>query len=139
VEDVMATATLNPTRYARLLGEIQPHPVRSEEDYETVVQQISELMEKGQDALSPEETSLLEMLSILISDYDRNHGAPKATTPGEMIAFLSEQRGLQPRDLWDVLGSKSRVSEIISGKRAPSKEQIKKLTAFFHVPAELFI
>jgi HTH-type transcriptional regulator / antitoxin HigA len=139
VEEVMATATLNPTRYARLLGKVQPHPIRGEEDYDSVVEQIGQLMEKGEDALSPEETSLLEMLSILISDYDRHRDAPKPTKPGELIAFLLEQRGLQPRDLWDVLGSKSRVSEIISGKRAPTKEQIKKLAAFFHVPADLFI
>jgi HTH-type transcriptional regulator / antitoxin HigA len=136
---MMATATLNPSHYARLLGKVQPHPIRNEEDYDNVVDQIGTLMKKGEDALSPEETSLLEMLSILISDYDRHHHPPKAATPGELIRFLLEQRGLQPRDLWEALGSKSRVSEIMSGKRAPSKEQIKKLSKFFHVPADLFI
>jgi HTH-type transcriptional regulator/antitoxin HigA len=55
------------------------------------------------------------------------------------LAFLLEQRGLEAHDLWPVLGSKSRVSEILSGKRAISKAQAKKLAAFFHVPLDLFI
>ncbi len=56
-----------------------------------------------------------------------------------VTAYLLERRGLQPSDLWPVLGSKSRVSEILSGKRSISKEQAKKLAQFFHVGVELFI
>ena len=56
-----------------------------------------------------------------------------------MVAFLLEQRGLEPHDLWPVLGSKSRVSEILSGKRAISKSQARKLASFFHVPVDVFI
>jgi HTH-type transcriptional regulator / antitoxin HigA len=56
-----------------------------------------------------------------------------------MVKYLLEQKGLKPRDLWPVVGSKSRVSEILAGKRAISKQQAKNLAAFFHVPVELFI
>ncbi len=56
-----------------------------------------------------------------------------------VTGYLLERRGLQPSDLWPVLGSKSRVSEILSGKRSISKEQAKKLAQFFHVGVELFI
>ena len=56
-----------------------------------------------------------------------------------MLAFLLEQRGLEPHDLWPVLGSKSRVSEILSGKRAISKAQARRLADFFHVAVGLFI
>ena len=56
-----------------------------------------------------------------------------------MVAFLLEQRALKPSDLWPVIGSKSRVSEILGGKRSISKEQAKKLAEFFHVRADLFI
>jgi hypothetical protein len=44
-----------------------------------------------------------------------------------MVEFLLEQRNLRPSDLWPVIGSKSRVSEILAGKRSISKEQAKKL------------
>ena len=55
------------------------------------------------------------------------------------LAFLLEQRGLEAHDLRPVLGSKSRISEILNGKRTISKAQAKKLAAFFHVPLDLFI
>ena len=42
-----------------------------------------------------------------------------------MVAFLLEQRGLAPKDLWPVVGSKNRVSEIFGGKRSMTKEQAK--------------
>jgi len=56
-----------------------------------------------------------------------------------MVAFLIEQRALKPSDLWPVVGSKSRVSETRAQKRSISKEQAKKLAAFFHIRADLFI
>jgi len=56
-----------------------------------------------------------------------------------LLEFLLEQRGLKPSDLWSVVGSKSRVSEILAGKRSISKAQAKKLAEFFHVGAGLFI
>jgi HTH-type transcriptional regulator/antitoxin HigA len=56
-----------------------------------------------------------------------------------MVAFLLEQRGLAPKDLWPVIGSKSRVSEILAGRRSISKEQAKKLAGFFRLRADLFI
>jgi len=52
---------------------------------------------------------------------------------------LLEQRGLAPKDLWAVIGSKSRVSEILAGKRSISKAQAKKLAVFFHAGVDLFI
>ena len=55
-----------------------------------------------------------------------------------MVAFLLEQRGLSSKDLWPVIGSKGRVSEILSGKRDISKEQAKTLAEFFHVRPDLF-
>jgi HTH-type transcriptional regulator/antitoxin HigA len=56
-----------------------------------------------------------------------------------MVAFLLEHRGLRPSDLWPVIGSKGRVSEILAGKRSISKEQAKKLAQFFRVRADLFL
>ena len=56
-----------------------------------------------------------------------------------MLMFLLEQRGLSPKDLWPVIGSKSRVSEILAGKRSISKDQAKKLAEFFRLSADLFL
>jgi HTH-type transcriptional regulator/antitoxin HigA len=139
VEEAMSTQTLNPVVYGELLAKVQPHPIKDDREYDRLVAEVGRLMERGERKLSREETSLLEMLSILVEDYDRKHHPLPPSEPHEVLAFLLEQRGLEPHDLWPVLGSKSRVSEILSGKRAISKSHAKKLATFFHVPVELLI
>ena len=67
------------------------------------------------------------------------HLPREASRPHEMVAFQMEQRGLTAKDLWPVIGSKSRVSEILAGKRAITKQQAKQLAEFFHVGVALFI
>ena len=64
---------------------------------------------------------------------------PPRFGPDKMLRHLLAEKGLKRSDLWPVIGSKSRVSEIIAGERSISKSQAKKLAAFFHVPVELFI
>jgi len=135
----MSTQTLNPVAYGELLARVQPHPIKDDREYDRLVAEVGRLMERGEAKLSREEASLLEMLSILIEEYDRKHYPLAPAQPHKMLTFLLEQRGLEPHDLWSVLGSKSRVSEILSGKRAISKAHAKKLAAFFHVPVELLI
>ena len=135
----MSTQTLNPVAYGKLLARVQPHPIKDDREYDRLVAEVGRLMERGEGNLSREETSLLEMLSILIEEYDRKHYPLSPAQPHKMLTFLLEQRGLEPHDLWSVLGSKSRVSEILSGKRAISKSHAKKLAAFFHVPIGLLI
>ena len=135
----MSTQTLNPVAYGELLARVQPHPIKDDREYDRLVGEVGRLMERGESNLSREETSLLEMLSILIEEYDRKHYPMAPAQPHKMLTFLLEQRGLEPHDLWSVLGSKSRVSEILSGKRAISKSSAKKLAAFFHVPIDLLI
>jgi HTH-type transcriptional regulator/antitoxin HigA len=135
----MSVQTLNPVAYAELLAKVQPHPIKDEREYDRLVAEVGRLMERGEEDLSAEEGSLLEMMSILIEEYDRKHYPLSPSQPHKMLAFLLEQRGLEPHDLWPVLGSKSRVSEILSGTRAISKAHAKKLAAFFHVPIDLFI
>jgi HTH-type transcriptional regulator/antitoxin HigA len=139
VEEIMSIQTLNPVAYAELLAKVQPHPIKDEREYDRLVAEVGRLMERGEEGLSPEESSLLEMMSILIEEYDRKHYPLSPSQPHKMLAFLLEQRGLEPHDLWPVLGSKSRVSELLSGKRAISKAQAKKHATFFHVPQDLFV
>jgi len=135
----MSTQTLNPTAYGELLARVQPHPIKDDREYDRLVAEVGRLVERGERNLSREETSLLEMLSILIEDYDRKHYPLPSAQPHKMLAFLLEQRGLEPHDLWPVLGSKSRVSEILSGKRAISKVHARKLANFFRVPVDVLI
>ncbi len=84
----MSTQTLNPAAYGRLLAKIQPHPIKDEKEYDRLVAEASRLMQQGEDDLSPEETSLLGMIALLIEEYDPEHYALPASPPHETLAFL---------------------------------------------------
>ena len=137
----MSTTTidLDTKRYGRLLAKALPTVIKSEDDNNRMLAIIEDLMAKGEDGLTAEEDALLELLVDLVHDFEEKHYPLPSSPPHRMVAFLLEQRGLKPSALWAVLGSKGRVSEILSGKRAISKEQARKLAAFFHVGVELFI
>ncbi|MBI3210229.1 MAG: helix-turn-helix domain-containing protein [Candidatus Solibacter usitatus] len=95
-------------------------------------------MEKPDDEISGEEGRLLELFSILIDDYEsRAHPLPKAK-PHKMLAYLLAEKGMKASDLWNIL-PKSRVSEILNGKRGISKAQAKRLAELLRVPVDLFL
>lgn len=139
MEEILSTQTLNPVVYGKLLAKAQPHAIKDEQEYDRVVAEVGRMMERDEDDLSAEEGSLLEMMAILVEDYDREHYPLPPLQPHKMLVYLMEERGLKPHDLLKVLGSKSRVSEALSGKRGISKAQAKKLAAFLHVPLDLLI
>lgn len=134
------TATIDLKRYGRLLAKAAPCVIATKEGHERALATVESLMENGEGHMTPEADALLDLLTNLIRDYEATVYPPRAKSkPHEMLAFLMEQRNLKPSDLWPVIGSKSRVSEILAGKRSVSKEQAKKLAKFFHVRADLFI
>jgi len=134
----MSIATIDDRKYQRLLGKALPVVIRFESEYRRLMKTAEELIERPEDELSTEEGRLLELVSMLLEEYeDRVRPLPK-TAPGKMLAHLLGERGLKAADLAAVL-PKSRVSEIVAGKRAISKEQARGLAEFFRVPVELFL
>jgi HTH-type transcriptional regulator/antitoxin HigA len=122
--------------YDRLLHRIQPRVPASREENQRLLAEIETLMNKGQDNLSPAEDAMLSMLFSLVREYERRSFPRKKSTPAGMLEFLMEQNGLVPADL---PLSANRVSEILSGKRDVSKEQAKRLGAFFRISPAAFI
>jgi HTH-type transcriptional regulator/antitoxin HigA len=134
------TETIDLKRYGRLLAKTAPRVIATKVERERALAIVDALVEKGERGMTPEQDALLDLLTNLIRDYEATAYPPREKSkPGEMVAFLLEQRALKPSDLWSVIGSKGRVSEILGGKRSISKEQAKRLAEFFHVRADLFI
>lgn len=134
----MRTITeLDEKSYGRLLQRALPHVIRSEEEYERLASELLRLDEKNEP--SAEEEELAELLTVVIEDYEKRRYPIKGATPRQVLRHLMEARNLSSKDLWGVFGSKGVTSEVLSGKRAISKAQAKKLAEFFHVSAELFI
>ena len=131
-------ATLNERKYQKLLTEALPVVIRTEAEYRRLLKIAGELMAKPEEEITEEEGRLLELLSVLIETYeDREHPFPKGK-PHKMLAHLLEEHDMKPCDLWSIL-PKSRVSEILSGKRGISKAQAKQLAERFRIPADLFL
>ena len=113
--------------------------IETDEEHDHIIAVIGQLMDKGEENLSPEESALLETMAILVQAYDDRHHALPAFAPHQMLAYLLESSGRTAKDLLPALGTRGRVSEVLNGKRSISKEQAKKLAALFKVTADLFI
>ena len=129
---------VNPQKYGRLLSKTLPAVIKTEEENDRAILLVEKLVEKG-DKISLEENALLDLLWSLIADFEEKFYQPRDASPKEVLIELMNARGLKQTDLAEVLGSKSRVSEIINGKREISKTQAKVIANFFSVSAELFI
>lgn len=134
----MSATLLDERQYRKLLDVTLPVAIRTEEEYHRLLGAAAALMDKPEDEMSEEEGRLLELLGILIDEYEnRAHPLPKAK-PHKMLAYLLEEKNMKPSDLWTVL-PKSRVSEILNGKRSISKAQAKQLAGLLRVPVDLFV
>ncbi len=129
---------LNTRKYGELLLSTLPRAIRTEAEYDRLAEIVTRLALKGEDNLTPEEDALLELLTLLIERYDDEHYQIPDAPPHAMIQMLMEDRGLRQKDLLPVLGSRGATSDVINGKRKPSKTQIKALAEFFNIALEVF-
>jgi HTH-type transcriptional regulator / antitoxin HigA len=132
------TTTLDIKIYSSLLTKYMPKSITSEDEYNQMLKNIEQLIGIGKD-LTPEESSLLETLAILVEAYEDAQFSLGPSSPREILLHLMEVRQLKQIDLVDVIGSKGIVSEIVNGKREISKSQAKTLGEFFNVSPALFI
>lgn len=135
----MSTTTidLDEKTYGKLLGRTLPHVLHSDEECERFTNELLRLDEP--EDLSPEETELSELLTVLIDEYEERRYPIRKASPQATLQHLMEARKLAQKDLGKIFGSKGIASEVFHGKRSISKTQAKKLAAFFHVSADLFI
>ncbi len=137
----MAVTGISPTEYGRLLAEALPKVVETPEEFDRAVALMEGLdvreMKTGV-ALGPEEEALRALLEKLIKDYDDRIELPN-TTPDSMIRYLMERRGLKQADLLPIFGARSIASDVITGKREPSKAHIRKLAEFFRISPAVFL
>ncbi|MBK8503183.1 MAG: transcriptional regulator [Saprospiraceae bacterium] len=113
-------------------------PIKSEEQYESYLEQAYRLMQMD---LKPnsKEADDLELLSILIENYEKDHYPMDPPHPIEAILFRLDQMNMNKTELTKILGSRSRTSEILSGKRKLSLGMIRKLNELLGIPAEVLI
>ena len=125
-------------RYGRLLARKLPAVIRTEDENQRLIAEMQDLDERAAQ-LTPEEREYAELLGVLIEAFEEANYALEGSTAHSRFLSLMEEHGLRQRDLLAVFGSRGIASEVVSGKRAISKAQAKKLAEMFHVPADLFL
>jgi HTH-type transcriptional regulator/antitoxin HigA len=110
--------------------------IKTEAEYDAALKRIEVLMDA--EPGSPEEEEL-ELIGLLVEHYEQEHYPIGSPTPLEAIEFFMDQKGLTNADIVQYLGSPSKVSEVLSGKRALSKTMIRKLVEGLGIPAEILL
>ena len=111
-------------------------PIRNEKEYQNALKRLELIFDSKKGSENGDE---LEILSILIDRYENENFPIGMPDPIEAIKFRMEQMGMKQKDLAEVVGFKSRVSEILSKKRKLTLDMIRKLNTTLHIPTEVLI
>jgi HTH-type transcriptional regulator/antitoxin HigA len=132
------SATAVRSEYAALLSSTLPAVIRSEAENERCIRLLEELDRKG-NRMTAAERRIAALLTLLIEDFEEKHYALKAGSPVDVLNELMRANDLKQKDLLDVFGTPSIVSEVLHGKRHLTTEHIRRLSRRFHVSPEVFI
>jgi len=108
-------------------------PIKSEQNYMDALDKIESLMHAKPNTPQMDE---LEVLTTLVEAYEEQFYKIDAPDPIEAIKFRMEQEGLKQKDLVAIVGSKSRVSEVLNRKRKLTIEMIRNLHKQLNIPIE---
>jgi HTH-type transcriptional regulator/antitoxin HigA len=111
-------------------------PIKTARDYDRVLQRIEQLMDAKSGTKAGDE---LDVLTTLVEAYEAKHHPIYPPDPIEAIKFRMDQLGMTRKELETVLGSRGRVSEILTRKRTLSLEMIRRLHRKMHIPLESLI
>ena len=110
--------------------------IRSEADYNTALARIDTLMDAEAGTLEGEE---LDVLTDLVEHYEAKHVPMGFPSPGAAVEFRLQQAGLSQRDLVPFIGSRAKVSEVLSGKRQLTMSMARALHEHLGIPAEVLL
>lgn len=108
-------------------------PIKNEQDYADTLSKIASLMDARPNSPQMDE---LEVLTTLVEAYEEEFYKIDAPDPIEAIKFRMEQEGLKQKDLVNIIGSKSRVSEVLNRKRKLTIDMIRNLHSQLKIPIE---
>jgi HTH-type transcriptional regulator/antitoxin HigA len=111
-------------------------PIKTEKDYNTSIGRIEVLWGAKKDTLQGDE---LDLLVTLVESYEMKHYPITPPNPVDAIKFRMEQMNMTKADLVQYLGSQSRVSEILNGRRKLTLAMIKSLYKGLRIPADILL
>ncbi len=111
-------------------------PIKTEQDYEQALLRLESIFDAKPGTSEGDE---LEVLSVLIEKYEDEAFPIDLPDPVEAIKFRMEQTGKTQTDLAQIVGHKSRASEILNRKRKLSLDMIRQLHRLWHIPTEVLV
>jgi HTH-type transcriptional regulator/antitoxin HigA len=111
-------------------------PIKTEIDYNQALDRLDKIFDAKKGTKEGDE---LEILGILIEKYEAEHFPIELPDPIEAIKYRMEQLDYSQNDLADLIGLKSRASEILNKKRKLSLDMIRKLSSQLRIPTEVLI
>lgn len=110
--------------------------LKTEEDYNKASMRLMEIFHAEPNTPESDE---LDLLIVLVKDYDdKNYYLPELDAL-EVIKYKMQERGMKAKDLEPIIGSKGHVSAILSGKREITLKMAQKLKNYFSIPADVFL
>jgi HTH-type transcriptional regulator/antitoxin HigA len=110
--------------------------LKTEEEYDKALERTIEIFHVDKNAPEFEE---LELLLLLVKDYEDRHYHIPDPDPIEVIKLKLEEKGLKQKDLEPIIGSKGYVSSVLSGKKELTLKMVRGLHKFLGIPAEIFL
>lgn len=112
--------------------------IKTKKEHAAALERVYELMQADHPSGSPEFEEL-ELLAVLVEEYEDRHYPVPPPDPIEAIKFRLDQMGLKESDLGKILGSRQRQSDILSGRRKLSLNMIRRLHKHLRIPTETLI
>jgi HTH-type transcriptional regulator/antitoxin HigA len=113
---------------------VKPKIIKTEAEHRATLARIETIFDAKPGTAKGDE---LELLLLLVESYEDKAHPIDPPEPLAALRFRMEQQGLKPKDLIPYIGSKSKVSEVLSGRRPLSLTMIRKLVTGLHFPAEV--
>lgn len=110
--------------------------LKTEEDYNKASIRLMEIFHAQPNTSESDE---LDLLMVLVKDYDDKHYQLPELDALEVIKYKMQEMGMKAKDLEPIIGSKGHVSAILSGKREITLKMAQKLKNYFSIPAEVFL
>ncbi len=111
-------------------------PIRTKADHRAALKEVERLWDA---APGTAEGDRVEILVTLIEAYEARHFPIAAPDPIAAIEFMMEQKGLVRRDVEPAIGSRGRVSEVLTRKRPLTLPMVRALSALLDIPAEILV
>ncbi len=111
-------------------------PINTEKDYQQALKRLQTIFDAKKGTKDGDE---LEILSILIDSYESKKFPIEMPDPIEAIKFRMEQMNMKPKELAEIIGFKSRASEILNKKRKLTLDMIRKLSFTLHIPTDVLV